>query len=73
LDHFGASVSYCSARVAVAEPEVLLEPRDDLASLDVGPSEAVFGSKPLELLRSLARLLLNVVQIGLEGHLDSPR
>src|SRR5918999_4800994 len=59
-------------RVATADIEVLLQPIHDRACLDLGGVEALLLGQGDELVRRLARLRLDVVQISLEGHLWSP-
>src|SRR5918999_5954160 len=59
-------------RVAAADIEVLLQPIHDRACLDLGGVEALLLGQGDELVRRLARLRLDVVQISLEGHLWSP-
>jgi hypothetical protein len=49
-----------------AEVEVLLEPRDDDAGLRVGCVEALLTGEGHELVRRLAGLRLDVVEVRLE-------
>jgi len=57
--------------MTLTEAEVLLEPCDELTRFQVRPEQTLLRCEFLEVLRRLARLGLDVVEIRLKGRASS--